>query len=126
MLQVRTKANFELNRIATNRIEFLENGKIAYTYITKEDEEQVHSENGDHEGIVEVGRDIEGVEVSIFIRQTEKGCKISLRSNNYVNVSDACLVFGGGGHMRAAGCNIPGTIEQAKEKIVKEVVRLLK
>ena len=67
-----------------------------------------------------------GVEVSIFIRQTEKGCKISLRSNDYVNVSDACVVFGGGGHLRAAGCTIPGTIEQAREKIVKEVVRLLK
>ncbi|MBR1803252.1 MAG: bifunctional oligoribonuclease/PAP phosphatase NrnA [Clostridia bacterium] len=126
VLQMRTRANFELNRIANNRIEFLADGKIAYTYITKEDEETVHAENGDHEGIVEIGRDVEGVEVSIFIRQTEKGCKISLRSNDYVNVSDACVVFGGGGHLRAAGCTIPGTIEQAREKIVKEVVRLLK
>ena len=125
VLQVRTKSNFELNRIASDRIEFLENGKIAYTYITKEDEEKVNAENGDHEGIVEIGRDIEGVEVSVFIRQTPKGCKISLRSNDYVNVSDACMVFGGGGHPRAAGCTIPGTIEQAKEKILKEVSRLL-
>lgn len=126
ILQMRTKANFELNRLASNRIEFLENGKIAYTYITMEDEQKVHSENGDHEGIVEIGRDVEGVEVSIFIRETEKGCKISLRSNEYVNVSDACLVFNGGGHIRAAGCTIQGTVEQSKEKIVKEVVRLLK
>ena len=106
-------------------VEFLEDVKIAYTYITKEDEEKVHAENGDHEGIVEIGRDVEGVEVSIFIRQTDKGCKISLRSNDYVNVSDACVVFGGGGHPRAAGCTIQGTLEQAKEKILKEVVRLL-
>ena len=100
-------------------------GKVTYTYITKEDEEKVHAETGDHEGIVEIGRDIEGVEVSIFIRQTERGCKISLRSNDYVNVSDACSVFGGGGHSRAAGCTIQGQIEQVKDKIVKEVIRLL-
>ena len=125
VLQIKTKPNFELHRIANDRIEFLEDGKIAYTYITKEDEEKVHAENGDHEGIVEIGRDVEGVEVSIFIRQTDKGCKISLRSNDYVNVSDACVVFGGGGHPRAAGCTIQGTLEQAKEKILKEVVRLL-
>lgn len=126
VLQMKTKANFELNRMAGNRIEFFENGKIAFTYITKEDEEEVHAENGDHEGIVEIGRDVEGVEVSVFIRQTEKGCKISLRSNEYVNVADACIVFGGGGHPRAAGCTIQGTIEQAKEKVLKEVARLLK
>lgn len=125
VLEVQTKANFELHRIANNRIEFLENGKIAYTYITKEDEEKVHAENGDHEGIVDIGRGVEGVEVSIFIRETEKSCKISLRSNNYVNVSDACLVFGGGGHPRAAGCTIPDSIEQAKEKVLREVMRLL-
>ena len=125
VLQTKTKSNFELNRIASDRIEFFENGKIAYTYITKEDEEKVNAENGDHEGIVEIGRDIEGVEGSVFIRQTSKGCKISLRSNDYVNVSDACMVFGGGGHPRAAGCTIQGTIEQAKEKVLKEVSRLL-
>lgn len=125
VLQIKTKANFELHKIANNRIEFLANGKIAYTYITEEDEKNVHAESGDHEGIVEIGRDVEGVEVSIFVRQTEDGCKISLRSNDYVNVSDACIVFGGGGHARAAGCTIQGSIEQVKEKVVKEVMRLL-
>ena len=131
VLETKTKPNFELHRLASNRVEFLEEGKIAYTYITAEDEEKVGAESGDHEGIVdigrcvEMGRDIEGVEVSIFIRQTEKGCKISLRSNNYVNVADACAIFGGGGHARAAGATIQGTIEQAKEKVLNEVIRLL-
>ena len=125
VLEVKTKANFELHRLASNRIEFLENGKVAYTYITAEDEKGVNAESGDHEGIVEIGRSVEGVEVSIFVRETEKGCKISLRSNDYVNVADACIVFGGGGHARAAGCTIQGSVEQAKEKILKEVIRLL-
>ena len=115
VLEVQTRPNFELHRIASNRIEFLEGGKIAYTYITKEDEENVKAESGD----------LEGVEVSIFIHETDKGCKVSLRSNDYVNVSDACVVFGGGGHPRAAGCTIQGTVEQAKEKVLKEVIRLL-
>lgn len=125
VLETKTKPNFELHRLASNRVEFLEEGKIAYTYITAEDEEKVGAESGDHEGIVDIGRCVEGVEVSIFIRQTEKGCKISLRSNNYVNVADACAIFGGGGHARAAGATIQGTIEQAKEKVLNEVIRLL-
>lgn len=126
VLQVKTKANFELHRIASDRIEFLEDGKIAFTYITEEDEQKVGAQNGDHEGIVEVGRDVEGVEVSIFVRQTDKGCKVSLRSNEYVNVSDVCLMFGGGGHQKAAGALIQGTIEQAKEKLLYQVKSYLK
>ena len=121
VLQIKTRANFELNRIASNRLEFFEDGKIAFTYITKEDEVSVNAENGDHEGIVETGRDIEGVEVSIFIRETDKGLKISMRSNDYVNVSDVCLLLGGGGHVHAAGASFNGTIDQAKEKILRQL-----
>lgn len=121
VLQTKTRANFELNRLASDRLEFFENGKVAFTYITKEDEEKVNAESGDHEGIVEIGRDIEGVEVSIFIRQTDKGCKVSMRSNEYVNVSDVCLLLGGGGHIHAAGVTLQCTIEQAKEKILRQI-----
>lgn len=121
VLQTKTRANFELNRIASNRLEFFEDGKVAFTYITKEDEEEVNAESGDHEGIVETGRDIEGVEVSVFIRETDKGCKISMRSNEYVNVSDVCLLLGGGGHIHAAGVTMQCTIEQAKEKILRQI-----
>lgn len=116
---------FELRKLATNRIELLENGRIAFTYITKEDEEKTKSQ--DHDGIVEIGRDIQGVEVSIFLREAEKDSyKISLRSNDYVNVSDICLMFNGGGHMRAAGCTINLPFEKAKEKIIEECKKYLK
>ena len=121
VLQVKTKSQFELSKLAIERLEFLEDGKITFTYITKEDEKRVNANTGDHEGLVEIGRDVEDVEVSIFLRETEKGFKASLRSNNAVNVSDVCIMFGGGGHPRAAGCNIPGTLEQVKQKIINHV-----
>ena len=121
VLETKSKASFELLKIAYNRMEFFENGKIAVTYITQEDEEKANASIGDHEGIVDEGRKIEGVEVSIFLREKEDGIRVSLRSNNNVNVADVSLIFGGGGHIRAAGCTIPGTIENAKQKIVKEV-----
>jgi len=121
VMNTKSRANFELRKRAIDRMEFLEDGKIAYTYITKQDEEEVNAENGDYEGIVEEGRAIEGVEVSIFIKETSKGFRASLRSNRYVNVSDVCMMFGGGGHMHAAGCTISQSLEQVKEKIVNQV-----
>lgn len=125
VLQMISRSSFELRKIAMNRLEFLEEGKISFTYITKKDEETWNAVTGEHEGIVEMARDIEGVEVAIFLREAENGYKASLRSNNYVNVSDICLMLGGGGHPKAAGANLPFPLEQAKEKIVEQIKNYL-
>lgn len=126
VLQTLSKPSFELRRRAMNRLEFLEEGKIAFTYTTLKDEEEAMVESNSHEGIVEMGRDIEGVEISIFLREKEDGYKISLRSNEYVNVSDICLMFSGGGHIRAAGGSINLPFEQAKQKVIDECKKYLK
>ena len=127
-LRTKTKGNFKLTRKVLDRMELLEDGKVTFTYINSQDEKEVDAEPGDHEGLVELGRDIEGVEVSIFVRQKEgeNAYKISLRSSDYVNVSDICLLFGGGGHPRAAGALIQGNLEQVREKILKEVKKAIK
>ena len=128
VLNTVTKANFELSKRVMNRLEILENGKVTFTYITKEDEKQVNAEPGDHEGLVEIGRNIEGVEVSVFIRQKEDEedvYKVSMRSSQYVNVSDVCLMFGGGGHPRAAGTTVKGDVETVKQKVLTELKKVL-
>ena len=126
VLQTLSKPSFELRRRAMNRLEFLEEGKIAFTYTTLKDEEETMAGSNSHDGIVEIGRDIEGVEISIFLREKEDGYKISLRSNEYVNVSDICLMFSGGGHIRAAGGSINLPFEQAKQKVIDECKKYLK
>lgn len=126
VLLLKTKSAYELARAANNRLEFFSDGKIAYTYVTLEDYEKFGTSYGDHEGIVEVGRDIEGVEVSIFVRPIKgKGFKVSLRSNNKVDVDEIALLFGGGGHPKAAGFYINGDIESVKKKVIDEVKRCL-
>ncbi len=126
-LQEKTKSNFELQKIIMENLELLEDGKLAFSYVTKQNLLDVKAEEGDHEGLVNIGRSIEGVEVSAFIRQEddENIFKISMRSNGKVNVSDVCLMFGGGGHARAAGAKVQGTVQQVKEKIIKEVKKYL-
>ena len=121
VMDTKSKANFELRKRAMERMEFFEDGKIAFTYLTQKDIEETEAELGDHEGIVNEGRAIEGVEVSVFLRETDKGFRASLRSNEKVNVSDICIMFGGGGHTRAAGCTIDLPLEQAKEKIINQI-----
>ena len=126
-LETRTMANFQLLKKTLNIMEILEDGKVTFTYITNQDETEVNAEPGDHEGLVEIGRDIEGVEISILLRQkdNEDKYKVSMRSRNYVNVSDICYIFGGGGHPKAAGCLIQGTVEQIKEKLLREIRKVI-
>ena len=127
VFDTKTRSSFELRRIAIDRMEFLEDGKIAFTYVTNEDERKVNAGVGDYEGIVSEGRSVEGVEVSIFLHELKDGeFKISLRSNSYVNVSDVCIMFGGGGHIRAAGAKMTADPLVIRDKVVNEVKRKLK
>ena len=130
VLETKTKANFELLRIATDRLEFLEDGKVAFTYITEKDMKDVNAQFGDHEGIVELARGIEGVEISVFVREREdeKAFKVSMRASNNskANVSDICYIFGGGGHPKAAGALVKGNVEEVKEKIVQAIRKVAK
>ncbi len=73
-------------------------------------------DQNDLDGIVENGRDIQGVEISIFLYETDKGFKASLRSNNYVNVSDICLLFNGGGHIKSCRMHFTIFIRRSKRK----------
>lgn len=111
---------------ALNRLEILENGKIAFTYITASDVEELQNEDGDQEGIVNFGRNIEGVEVSIFVREKDGKYKISLRANEYVDVSQISAKFAGGGHLRAAGFEMSMSLEQIKQTVVEEIKKQLK
>ena len=122
-LRNKTKAHCELEKLVYNRLEFFEDGKIALAYIFVEDTQKVGAELGDSEGLVEMLRDIEGVEVAVLLKEKEgaNGFKGSLRSKEKANVSDICLLLGGGGHPKAAGCFINGTLEQAKDKVLNAI-----
>ena len=122
-LRNKTRAHCELEKLIYNRMEFFEDEKIALAYLTLEDYNNLNAEMGDDEGLVEMLRDIEGVEVAVLLKEKEgaNGFKISLRSHEKVNVSNIALILGGGGHPGAAGCFIHGTVEQAKTKIINAI-----
>ena len=122
-LRKKSKVHCELEKLVYNRMEYFEDGKIALAYLTLEDYNNLKTEMGDDEGLVEMLRDIEGVEVAVLLKEKEgaNGFKVSLRSHETVNVSDVALILGGGGHRGAAGCFITGDVEHAKTKIIDAI-----
>ena len=76
----------------------------------------------DMEGIVETLMGTTGVEVAIFLYETSpRTYKVSLRSRSRVDVSVIASYFGGGGHVRAAGCSMQGSIHDVVNNLTLHI-----
>ncbi len=101
-------------------------GNISCITITRAMLEEAGATAEDTHDIVNLGRGIADVEVALLFRETENGIKVSLRSKGGVEVNKIAGGFGGGGHLRAAGCTIQGDMAQAKDLVytaVREALR---
>ena len=84
-------------------------GQCIIGVIRRKDMDFYHVEPKDLDGIVQQLRVTKGVEVAMFLyEQKVQEFKVSLRSNDYVDVSKVAAYFGGGGHIHAAGCTMQG------------------
>ena len=71
------------------------------------------------DGIVEHPRSITGTRLALFFRDLGHGkVKVSFRSTGDVDVNQLAKRFGGGGHARASGALIAGTLDEVREKVV--------
>lgn len=108
----------KLNAHAVSKSCFLCNGKLAYTIITLDDMKTNKALNEHTDGIVEVLRQVNSVDIAFVIKETDDGCsKISLRSKTS-DVSKIAAAFNGGGHTFAAGCTIKKPYNVALNKIL--------
>lgn len=102
-------------------------GKCIYGYCTSQMMDEYGVTVNELDAVIASIRNVEGVEVAMFIYQLEnKKYKISLRSKNIVDVSAIAVAFGGGGHVRAAGFEVEGTMEQVIEKVLAKIEEKLK
>ena len=81
----------------------------------------------DLDGLSSMPRDFEGVDISILIRplREEGSYKLSIRTGETVDACAIASALGGGGHIRAAGCEVIGSIETVKKAILREVENTL-
>lgn len=94
--------------------------KTAIVSLDKETLKRFHYEKGDTEGLVNLPLEIRGMVCSFFLREDPEFIRISARSQNNFPVSKVCEdLFGGGGHLQAAGAEFYGTLEECKAKIIE-------
>ena len=102
-------------------------GKVIVGYVRKRDLEFYGVEPKDLDGIVQQLRVTRGVEVAIFISEIKtQEFKVSLRSNGDVDVNAVASYFGGGGHVKAAGCTMQGSVYDVINNLTRPIAKQLK
>lgn len=120
LFSLKTRSELNAEKCMHDRIKFHFDDKVATAVFTNSDKKEYGISDEDFGGLVSDMREIEGVALAITIRQDntdETKFKVSMRSDETINSSELCALFGGGGHARAAGCavsaNSPNEAEQA-------------
>lgn len=94
---------------------------ISY-YLTQEKMKELSIEKDDTDGAAEMLLKIEGMELSLFVREDVDGSlKGSFRANDKYNVNKIASIFGGGGHIKAAGFKTNLSFEEILEKTYQEL-----
>lgn len=114
-----------LGRALLESITFM-HGKCIFSALKKKDLEFYGVDSRDLDGIIDQLRLTEGVECALFLYETgPQEYKVSMRSRDKVNVSRIAAYFGGGGHVRAAGCTMTGNIHDVINNLSIHIAREL-
>ena len=119
----------ELKRIAWRSLHIWKNRKVAEVTLARDDFRAVRGTKADAEDIIEIPRSVARNEIALFFYQIPdrtKETRCSIRTRGEWDATALAGKFGGGGHKRAAGCTIKGSIGTAKRQMRAAVKEMLK
>ncbi|HEY0829125.1 MAG TPA: bifunctional oligoribonuclease/PAP phosphatase NrnA [Bacilli bacterium] len=126
LLEKLTLSHILLLKIALSSLTFSLNHKVGWICVTNADIEKTQASHEDLEGLVNYPRNIEGIEVGLLFKEVDKTTvKVSFRSAGRVDVSLIAKELGGGGHMRASGCTVEGSMDQVIPQVLSLIERVL-
>jgi len=105
-----------------NNMKTYKEGKIKYVKVTNEVIESLGLDEEDAEGMVNYLRCVKGVDIAIYARGLKDGTyRVSMRSNGDVDISNAAIKLGGGGHKNASGFTVNEEIDNVIDEIIEIV-----
>jgi bifunctional oligoribonuclease and PAP phosphatase NrnA len=113
-------AQFRLRTLVAATLELHADGRLALLHITREMFQQSGLGPVDTGGLARIPMSIQGVEAGALLKQMPDGeyIKISMRSRAPFDVCRIARQFGGGGHARAAGCEMPLALDDARNDVL--------
>lgn len=119
-------AKLKLLQKVLARLTVHDNGKIAWIEIWRRDIAETGATDDETDGFITYPRSLEGVEVAISFRESGASeFKVSLRSKTNIDVGSVAEKLGGGGHKRASGVTLKGSIEDVRSRLLECILPLL-
>ncbi len=119
MFETKSRGRIEMEKLVLESMEFFFKGKCAVITVTDEMIKKTGCSVDELDGITAMSRQIEGVLVGVTIKEKEDGrFKVSVRTFPPFDAAAICAKHGGGGHMRAAGCEFKLSATEVKELLL--------
>lgn len=126
MFEVKTRSRLELERQVLQSIEYVGDGRCAIITLTQKMIRETGCDSSDLDGITALSRQIEGVQIGVTVREKIDGVwKVSLRTFEPFDAAEICAKFGGGGHKRAAGCELDCSCDEVKARLRAVILEML-
>ncbi|MFI3325063.1 MAG: DHH family phosphoesterase [Clostridia bacterium] len=120
MFDSKTKAALKAEQEIFSNMEFCLDDKVVVASVPRDLLSRTGATENDLEAIPSLVRGIEGVVLSITLKEKEDGLwKASVRAVAPYNAAEICIQFGGGGHIGAAGCALTKDYQKSKSMLVK-------
>lgn len=118
LYHTRSRARTQLLGAVLNGLEVSDDGMMAWARLTNDMLRQTGALREDNEGVVNYLLEIEGVEFAALAEERDGATKFSLRSKKWLDVAEVACAFGGGGHVRAAGCTLKMPMDEALAQVL--------
>lgn len=125
MFDVKSRARLAVEQAVTSKMEYFFGGQCSMIVLTTRMIEECGVDPAEFDGLASIPLQVEGVKIGITVKQRHENVyKISVRTTEDTDASEFCRRFGGGGHIRASGCEIHGDLETVKAKLLEGVREL--
>lgn len=111
--EARSCAFLKLLGTVLARLEIVNEGRVAYSWLATDDIEDAGAEIAETENLVDAVRTVGGVDVALLMKCLDGECRVSLRAKGAFDVATVAREFGGGGHRAAAGYTFAGSRDEA-------------
>ncbi len=126
-------STYSLNKIQLysrllSRVRTIAKGQIAWVEMRRSDLKQSGATDEDAEGFIDFLKYIKEVKVAFFMIEMpgNRHIRVSFRSKGNIDVNEIATYFHGGGHKKASGCSIHGSLAQAEKMILSRIKKALK
>lgn len=126
MFDVKSRGRIEVEQACISSMEYFLDGRCSMIVLTKQRMQECGVDPAEFDGLASIPLSVEGVKIGITVKQRHENVfKISVRTTEEIDASRLCQKFDGGGHIRAAGCEIQGTLEEVKSLLLEEVKKVM-